>query len=378
MMRPWSRGRRLALAIGVVALGIGILVWLGHDSGPRAMVVGFNEDPVPRTLALQDRTGLRVRRLAVAWSQVEPAPGQEDWKTADAAYAAILARGLRPLLVAGAAPCWARPSIPCSQPTNAMPTVGPPEPAYDPAWASYVHELTKRYPKAIGVEIWNEPNLASSFVPIVDPVRFTALLKTAYRAVKSADSGMPVIAGGLFSSPVSGAGGMADDQFLAAVYAAGGGDSMDAIGAHPYPYEARPDGSPAPASLAVTRRALERLRTVRNAAGHRQTPIWVTELGVSSAASPGSTPASTERQQARLLLAMVHLAESQSDIPVLIIHRVIDVANAAAAPPTATGGPVAPGLETSADAGFGVFRSDGTPKPAACALSREFGGSLRC
>jgi hypothetical protein len=32
----------------------------------------------------------------------------------------------------------------------------------------------------------------------------------------------------------------------------------------------------------------------------------------------------------------------------------------------------------SINTGFGIFTETGTPKPAACALSQLFGGSLRC
>jgi hypothetical protein len=54
------------------------------------------------------------------------------------------------------------------------------------------------------------------------------------------------------------------------------------------------------------------------------------------------------------------------DVRALIIHRLVDR-------PLEYGGPYA-----TLESGFGVYHRDGTPKAAACSLSREFGGALAC
>jgi hypothetical protein len=339
----------------------------GRPADGGSKLFGFNDDPDPRYFPVQESLDMPVRRLSVPWGAVEPAPDAWDWTQSDAQYKAILDAHLRPLVVVGSAPCWAHAETPCSP-------VAPPGPAFDAQWADYVRRLTARYGKAIGIEIWNEPNIAASFDP-VDPARYTALLKEAYGAVKQVDQRMKVISGSLFASDTSGPAGMADDQFLAAMYAAGADGSMDAIGAHPYPIVSASSGAPTydPAGMEG---ALDRLRDVRDSAHHPGTPIWVTETGVSTQTVSGSPPGATEAQQADYLMAIVHAVEDDPDVPVALIHRLVDL------PPVSSGpypySPPIPGQGGTVESGFGVFRADGTPKPAACELSHEFHGSLNC
>jgi polysaccharide biosynthesis protein PslG len=324
---------------------------------PGGAAFGFNDYPDPQSVRLQTETGMPLRRFKVPWSDVEAVRGSWNWSLYDAQYGRIIRAGLRPLLVAIGAPCWTRPGRPCSP--------GPPDPQYGPEWSQYVHRLTARY-SAVGVEVWNEPNIVPMWPPYPDPARFAALLDLAYRAVKGVNPELPVVSGGLFSTNRSGSYGIADSSFLAGLYRAGAGDEMDAIGAHPYPRIGGDVSGGRPRyDLAATEQALNRLRSVRNAAGHPRTPIWITEVGVSTASAPGFPPAATELQQAGLLQALVRVAQRDSDVRVEIIHRLIDTSRAQA------GGPLG-----VFDSGFGVFDSSGRPKLSACVLSRIFGGSL--
>jgi len=58
---------------------------------------------------------------------------------------------------------------------------------------------------------------------------------------------------------------------------------------------------------------------------------------------------------------MIRDAEADRDVPVVLIGRLIQS--------SASG---------SVDRGYGMFRADGTPKPAALALSAMLGGRLTC
>jgi polysaccharide biosynthesis protein PslG len=381
-MRP-LRGlgwKALAATLAVVLVVLAVyLVVGGGDSGEgsgsaegpisrESKVFGFNEDPDPRVFALQDSLNMPVRRVSIPWGSVETSRGVWSWGQFDTAYKAMLDAHLRPLIVAGTAPCWAHAESPCNP-------AAPPAPSFDSAWADYVRRLAARYPEAIGIEVWNEPNISPSFQP-VDPARYTALLKEAYGAVKRVDPKMKVISGGLFASDASGSYGMADGQFLAAMYAAGAKGFMDAIGAHPYPIVTGSDGATR-YDPAGTEQDLDRLRAVRDAAGASSTPIWITEMGVSTQTVPGSPPGATEAQQADYLIRLVHDAQADSDVPVVLIHRLVDVPAPNTGPfPYVT--PPVPGQGGTVESGFGVFRADGKPKPSACALSREFDGSLHC
>jgi hypothetical protein len=320
--------------------------------------------------------GVTLRRIDVPWKYVEPAPGQWDWHLIDQEYSELLAAGLRPEIFTDSAPCWARPSMAC----NDSLYTGPPDPAYDPYWSDYVRRLTARYPAAIGIEVWNEPNLITEWWPRVDPVRYTQVLKEAFAAVKSVDPKMPVVSGGLLSSPASASWIEGDVPFLTAMYAAGARQAMDAIGLHPYPIVYGSDAAIGwdPAQMV---RWLQRIRAVRDAAGAASEPIWVTEVGESTTTQPDQPPAVTNAQQATDLVQLVRAAESERDVPVLIIHTLDR------APPNLPDdllinllGPVLNynGYGEEVNAGFGVFNPDGSPTPAACALSREFQGSLGC
>ena len=309
----------------------------------------------PRTISEERELGATVSRLFIAWSAVEPAPGQWSWQQADQQYSELRAGGLRPLVVLYAAPCWARPSMVCD---DAQYT-GPPDPGDDSHWSRFVRAAASRYPAAVGIEVWNEPNLNIFFWPKPDPVRFTRLLREAYAAVKAVRPAMPVVSGGLAGSPAHGVVplGEGDRPFLAAMFAAGAKGSMNAIGIHPYPILWGADGSQRwdPPQMEQT---LRRVRRVRDAAGASSLPLWITEVGESTSTQPGFPPPVTPARQASDLATIVGAVQADPDVAVMLIHTLEDQV-------VGYGDP-----NNGVAAGFGVFGSDGTPKPAACALSR--------
>jgi hypothetical protein len=311
---------------------------------------------------LQGELGMPIRRFPVAWGDVEPSPGHWNWAKYDRDYRLMRSAGLQPLLVAIGAPCWAGSA---ASECVAGSLRGPPSPPHDPDWAEYVRRLAQRYPAAIGLEVWNEPNLLPNFEPRPDPVRYTALLKDAYTAVKAVEPRMPVISAGLIVGSGSGRYAISDADFLAGMYRAGARGYMDGIGAHPYPITGGP-GNPS-YDVDAMRADLARLRAVRDAAGDSGTPIWVTETGVSTASAPGFPGGASDDEQAADLLEMIGVAGEGERIPVMLIHRLLDT------PPNPSGGSL--GLVES---GFGVFRANGEPKQSACSLARVFHGSLSC
>jgi hypothetical protein len=230
--------------------------------------------------------------------------------------------------------------------------------------------VAARYPKAMGIEVWNEPNLDQYFLPHSDPARYTQLLTEAYGAVKAAAPAMPVVSGGLLlSPPVDGAGpvpgGYGADQFLAAMYADGAQHAMNALGVHIYPSD-YVNGAPATWDPGAMQTWLSQLDAVRAAAGQTAEPIWITEMGVSTATQPGWPAAATADQQATDLTAMINQASGDPSVQVAVLHTLEDEA----VDPTDPFNDI--------QAGFGAFTSGGTPKPAACAISRAWGGTLGC
>lgn len=352
---------RVCRFVAAVA-GLGFLVALASTGSAAADEVrfGFNDWQVSSQLPLQVELGAPIRRWSVAWNEVETTPEAWNWSRYDAQYQALTAAGLQPLVIARGAPCWAHPSSPCEGAGSAIAA----DPAFDDAWAEFVRRLAARYPAVVAVEIWNEPNIKPSFSPYPNPARFAALLKAAYPAVKSVDPALPVISGGLFVSRGSGPFGIGNAQFLAGMYTAGAKGYMDGIGIHPYPRTDSLDPTPRVYDPALLDGILAGVRATRDAAGDSATPIWITEIGESTTTMPGFPAAVSERGQASDLVALVRAIRAAPDVRVAIIHRLVDL-------PIELGGPYG-----AVEGGFGVFRTDGSPKPAACALSRELGGSL--
>jgi hypothetical protein len=325
------------------------------------MLFGFNEWPNPANYALQRSTGGLVRRISIGWNQIEATRGSYDWTSTDARYRSVRDAGLRPLLLVSGAPCWAHPSTQCNDPNG----IYPPEPAFDSQWSAFFAALAQHYPDAVGIEVWNEENILPEWLPGPDPVRYAQLLKGAYTAVKSVAPSMPVISGGLMAATASGGWATADSTFLSGIYKTIGTGYMDGIGTHPYLYAGGSDGTPLRYEASSLETTLSRLRAVRDQA-HDRTPFWVTETGESTATQAGFPAAATDQQQSSDILAAVQQAISDGDVAVLLVHRLQDTSPTLNTPYAAM------------ESGFGVFRADGTPKPAACALSGLWGGSLHC
>jgi hypothetical protein len=129
-------------------------------------------------------------------------------------------------------------------------------------------------------EIWNEEDETEFWGAAVDAVRYAAILKAAYPAIKHSDPGAKVLLGPLTGN---------NYNFLGQVYAAGAGASFDAVGVHtdiaclvdPPSSFYREDGN-------VARFTFLGFRTVHDvmtANGDGAKPIWMTELGWTSTTS---------------------------------------------------------------------------------------------
>ena len=294
-------------------------------------------------------TGAGSVRVFASWSGIEWNRGQYSWAGLDAVVANAQALGMRPVLVALDAPPWARAGgCPSGSPTGGC-TYAPAK-AYDADWARFVRALASRYPNALGLEVWNEPNALHFFAPRVDPARYTELLKEAYGAVNAVAPQLPVVSGGLSGIEASDANGVADATFLSGMYRAGARSAMDAIGYHSYP-----GNHPL---LGDFYAGMDRVRSTRNANSDNRKPIWVTEFGISTATVSGREPVD-ENEQAAALRAAYCAANGMSDVPVMLVFRLRD-----------TGG--SGWLDR-----LGVLRSNGLLKPAAGAL-RDVAANPAC
>jgi hypothetical protein len=344
----------------------------------RPVLYGFNTYTNDRTVGLQRKTGATVRRILVPWYAVQPGPGIWNWGDFDQQYSKALESGLQPLIIASEAPCWARPRSGCLAPAIS----GPPDPDHDRDWQAYIKALADRYPNAIGIEIWNEPNLTQVWWPKPDPARYAQLLTQAYRVIKQERPEITVVSGGLLAHANAGesASGMGDLTFLQGMLAAGAGDAMDAFGVHPYPQETTPDGKPGRWNPGMAVLTLRRWREIAAQHGVSK-PLWITEIGESTASQSGFPAAVTPDDQGRDLEHIMLDAVQARDIDVVIIHTLGDAPRDAGQQGVDNLLQPLAGVSlfyNGVNSGFGVFDAADRPKPAACVLSRALGGTLSC
>jgi hypothetical protein len=325
------------LLAAVVAAGL--LVPAG--AAARTIPFGFNDASTPQRLADSRALGASVGRFFLCWCDVEPEPGRYDLALLDRLYADFLAHGIRPVVDVVGTPTWARAE--CA--ARPRPCLYPPDETELPRWRELFRVLAQRYPELYGLEVWNEAHLAHFWKPRVDPGRYVRLLRAAHAGVRRADPDLPVVAGALCLCG-GGKGGMGDVAFLDRMYRAGARGSFDALSVHDYPTDLP--------VIANARDKLAGIRRVRERHGDRNTPLWITEAGISSA--PGGTgghPRLSETLQARALADLAKTFRQARDVEVAIFFRFTDI----------TGG------FTTWENGLGIAeRADGSTKPAGVAL----------
>lgn len=305
-----SARRRLPLlftAIAALALPAAASARVPHGfvgvvaDGPVA-APGFDPRSEARTMV---RTGVESVRIVVHWSDAQPYRRMEDVPAAERhAYRSIggvpttfarvdplvraaARRRLRVLPVVTTAPGWAakHPGQFASPPAGTAP------------YATFARALVERYgPRGRfwrenrrlpqrpirAWQVWNEPNLRSSWLEPDWPRPYARLLAAARRAIKGVDRRARVVLAGLPNHSWSS---------LAALYRVGRVRGLfDEVALHPYTREV-------PGLITI----LRRVRLVMRRNGDRRKPISLTEYGWTSARgkTDGFGIELTERGQAR-------------------------------------------------------------------------------
>jgi hypothetical protein len=313
-----------------------------NDDSVRAEQLSATDDAIIAALA-----GADVERVTFDWRWVEPQPGQLRLGYYDDIYRELRGRGIRPLLVLMYAPWWAwEPGTGCNQ--WAEDCRYPPGREHYSDLRRIAALVAGRYPEAAGIEIWNEPNSPVFWQGRPDAARYAELLGQAHDAVKRANPSMRVISGGLTGARTTGRGEIAMGEFLAGMYRHGARGSMDAIGVHAYPWNLDlGEGGVLSTTLSIARAA-------RDAASDRGRPLWVTETGLSTATL-------SEADQARGLAGTYRALAAMPDVDAVVVHTLLPLPGSA-----------------GKEAGYGVIRSNLTPRPAFCALATERGMGAIC
>lgn len=298
---------RFALALVRLLLLYGILCWLVlagglelrrlHQAGwgleqplptlepaTRPPFLGINIDlfaspPGVRQAALArlHATGFGWARQRLAWSELEPQPGQFAWARSDALLQDLTSAGLAPVVVLDGSPAWAR------APQDVTPQDNPLAPPADPAtFAHFVAAFAQRYQTQVTYyQIWDEPNIAPHWGNRhIDPIGYAQLLQAAAAAIRQADPTAVILSAAL--APTRDRGHTAIDElyFLQRLYAAGAATAFDAVAIQPFGFSATPTAGEEPAVLNFQR--IKLVRRVMLAAGDGTTPLWAVRFGWNS------------------------------------------------------------------------------------------------
>src|SRR3954447_5550935 len=204
MPLPTTSPRLLRPAIAAAAV-FGALLF-AQPASATLQYTGWNDywDQSPKAAQLAAGLGANAARPFACWCSIEGTRGRYDWSYLDRANAVLTANHMKPLIVVIGSPSWAHGSVNCAADSRCL---VPPDASRDGDWQNFVKAVAQRYPNALGIEVWNEPNLSMFWAPHPNPIRYTTLLKEAYSAVKSAVPSMPVVAGGLAGTLYPDAGG---------------------------------------------------------------------------------------------------------------------------------------------------------------------------
>ncbi|OFJ52471.1 cellulase family glycosylhydrolase [Mycolicibacterium grossiae] len=360
MRRPHRRPRRRFATRSLTALAVALLtvagIWLTPAAPRVVQVVGTARiAPLPTTVGFHDpetyfmsdaqvgaafdqmvALGVKTVRLMIPWAGVEQTQGQFTWTNVDRTIDAAVARNMAILGIVNATPAWA--VVP-----GAPPITG--RPASAAQYAEFCERVAARYQgKVSAYEIWNEPNGSQFFAPTPDPAAYTELLRAAYPRIKAVDARATVIGGVLGSVIDWGTWTVNPVTFLQQMYAAGAHGSFDALSFHPYQYTLKfSEGFPIANSPMNQVIAMRQLMLANGDAGKK---IWATEYGEPMTAADEAT-------QAAFIGDLLTKWREMPYAGPIMIHTTRDRNTGSSDPEDV----------------FGVYRSDGSPKPSAQTIS---------
>jgi len=304
--------------------------------------------------------GAGIARVDVGWSSLEQnAKGRyEQWYLGklDTLVDSAERHGVKLLLTLTDSPCWAS-SAPESLKQGCQGrwwergvTEYPPiDPGSFGDAAAYV---ARRWGDRIAaLEIWNEPN-NEIFLRTQDPARdYGRLLRAAYPRVKAERPRLPVLAGTF---------ALADEKFLEQLYDDGGiAGNYDGLAWHPYthPYSPRARASRAGVESSF-RDGADALRRIMRKHGDRRAELWATEAGATTCADRADERCVDADTQARWIRDYVEVARDMPWLRALIVYNLRDKGTD----------------PNDVEQGFGLVRSDFSPKPSFAAFRSALAG----
>jgi peptidoglycan hydrolase-like protein with peptidoglycan-binding domain len=292
-------------------------------------------------------------RFDFEWPHIQPDNSSTyNWSLIDPVIAAANAHNIKVLALLDFTPAWAASSSCTGGNTHCAPA--------DPnAFATFAAAAAARYgPEGVSDwEIWNEPNNTGFWGPVSDCAAYTALLKAAYPAIKTANPSATVITAGLSPAATDGY-NMSPPDFLSCIYANGGKNYFDAVGDHPYTFPYLPSNNPGGAWDQMATGSSS-MRGIMVANGDSAKKIWVTEYGAPTN-GPDSNWYVSESQQSVMLTTAYDMFTSYSWAGPFFWYTYQDS-----------------GTSTSTSENFfGLLRYDGSTKPAYTTLQNLISTAL--
>ena len=264
-------------------------------------------------------------RHLVLWPELEPnADDEYDWGKLDHVVAGAAENGVEMLPFVYGTPHWAVGDCFGLEPLECQRVPPLSSDEAKQAWQDFLRDLVARYgpdgsfwsddsdeldPPKVPItqwQIWNEPSSQSFFQPETDPGKYAELVKLSHDAILDEDPDAEIVLAGLFRTPQKGAGDEGGPaEFLREMYAADPdvGDDFDTVALHPYA-----------SNLAQIDQLFEQVLPVLDDAGDGDKPIWVSELGWSSAPPEPNKPLLKGVQgQAKLLTDSFELLRDKRD-----------------------------------------------------------------
>jgi len=197
-----------------------------------------------------------LRHDGVTWKSVEPSKGVRNWdavETLEQELKVASINELEVILIVSGTPSWAQalPGVSC----------GPIKPSEMETFGSFMYDFVSRYsltPYNVKYwEIWNEPDIPYSLVPILDPDShfgcwgdindryygggaYAEMLKAIYGKIKQADPQAQVLVGGQLldcdpNNPPANK-DCSSSRFFEGILKNGGGNAFDGVSFHAYDY----------------------------------------------------------------------------------------------------------------------------------------------
>jgi hypothetical protein len=293
-------------------------------------LLGLPADQVVKSVGLMKQLGVTTVRLLIPWAAIQHTPDSYDWSMVDKTVNAVVSQRMSILATLNSPPGWA---VAPGQPAIAG------RPASPAAFGHFAGKVAEHFRVKISAyEIWNEPNGAAFFAPAPDPAGYADLLKAAYPPIKAADPSALVVAAGLGSVVDYSTIAMDPVKFVSGMYAAGAKNFFDALAYHPYQYTMKFSESWHPDAPL---NQLAGIRQLMLANGDGDKKVWATEYG-----EPSSEVG--EKAQAEFLDDMLGKWRNLPYAGPVYVYTMRDRNS----------------LSGTADDTLGIYRSDGTAKPA--------------